>query len=124
MPLFNSVKDAEKAMNALTTATKVIGVGKLVTSPTPLGVGAALANVASKEMTGKSLGQHAMDYARQNIKPATGTGNVGRSRKGDVISEGGSFRDPQQKNIIRGRSAKGGLISYKSIADMESKGGR
>lgn len=124
MPVFNSVKDAEKAMNALTTATKVIGVGKLVTNPTPLGVGMALADVASRKITNKSLGQHAVDYALQNIGPAQGTGNVGRSRKGDVISEGGSFRDPQQKNIIRGRSAKGGLISYKSIADMESKGGR
>jgi len=119
MPLFNSVKDAEKAMNAINTATKVVGIGKLITNPTPLGVGAALANVASKEMTGKSLGQHAMDYARQNIKPATGTGNVGPDKKGDVISEGGRFRDPQQKNILRGRNAKGGLVSYKSISDMD-----
>tara|TARA_B100001939_G_scaffold195602_1_gene168326 strand:- start:1250 stop:1618 length:369 start_codon:yes stop_codon:yes gene_type:complete len=122
MAVFNSVEDAEKAMNALSTASKVIGVGKLITNPTPLGVGMAVAQVASKEMTGKSLEQHAMDYARQNIKAPTGTGNVGRNRKGKTIQEGPSNPTPKQKSkkeMRVGQFSKGGLVSHKSVFDLE-----
>jgi hypothetical protein len=124
MPLFNSVKDAEKAMNAINTASKVVGIGKLITNPTPLGVGAALANVASKEMTGKSLERHAMDYARKNIKAPTGTGNVGRNKKGATIQEGPSNPTPKQKGkkeMRVGQYARGGKVDYKDIGHMHTK---
>ena len=104
MPFYKDVKDLANRSGVL--------------SVTPAGI---VANVVSKAITGKTPLQH---FAGQITGPAQGKGNVGRSRKGDVVAEGGSFRDPQQKNIIRGRSAKGGLISYKSISDMESKSGR
>ena len=104
MPFYKDVKDLAERSGVM--------------SVTPAGLAA---NVISKALTGKTPLQH---FAGQITGPATGTGNVGRSRKGDVILEGGSFRDPQQKKIMRGRNAKGGLISYKSITDMESKGGR
>ena len=92
------------------------GIAKSVISPTPAGVAYTGANLASKAMTGKTIPQH---LAGLHTGPATGTGNVGPDKKGDVISEGGRFRDPQQKNILRGRNAKGGLVSYKSISDMD-----
>ena len=122
MAVFNSVEDAEKAMNAISTATKAIGVGKLIANPTPLGVASVLADVASKEMTGKSLGQHAMDYARQNITAPTGTGNVGPNKKGKTIQEGPSNPTPKQKGkkeMRVGQFSKGGLVSHKSVFDLE-----
>jgi hypothetical protein len=84
-----------------------------VMSVTPAGIAA---NVISKAVTGKTPLQH---FAGQITGPATGSGNVGRDKKGDVISEGGSFRDPQQKKTLRGRNARGGLISHKSVFDLE-----
>ena len=99
MPFYKTVKDLADRSGVM--------------SVTPLGIAT---NVISKRVTGKTPLQH---FAGQITGPATGTGNVGPDKKGDVISEGGRFRDPQQKNILRGRNAKGGLISYKSVFDME-----
>ena len=99
MPFYKTVKDLADSSGVM--------------SVTPAGLAA---NVISKALTGKTPLQH---FAGQITGPATGTGNVGPDKKGDVISEGGRFRDPQQKKIMRGRNAKGGLISYSSITDME-----
>jgi len=99
MPFYKTVKDLADRSGVM--------------SVTPLGIAT---NVISKRVTGKTPLQH---FAGQITGPATGTGNVGPDKKGDVISEGGRFRDPQQKNILRGRNAKGGLVSYKSISDMD-----
>ena len=99
MPFYKTVKDLADRSGVM--------------SVTPLGIAT---NVISKRVTGKTPLQH---FAGQITGPATGTGNVGPDKKGDVISEGGRFRDPQQKNILRGRNAKGGLVSYKSISEMD-----
>ena len=108
MPSFKDIKDLAN--------NPIAGVVTTAIKPTPAGIAYTGANLASKAFTGKTIPEHLAGTIKG---PATGTGNVGPDKKGDVVSEGGFFRDPKQKKIMRGRNAKGGLISYKSITDME-----
>jgi len=92
----------------------VVGVITTALKPTPVGI----ANLASKVITGKSIPQH----FKNSIKgPAKGTSNkVGPNKKGDSTIEGSIYRDAEQKNILRGRKSKGGLVAYKNIQDMDN----
>ena len=97
----------------------LVGVVTTALKPTPLGVAYTVANVATKAMTGKTIPQ----YLKGTIKgPATGSSNkVGPNRKGDKTITGSIHRDPEQKNILKDRKAKGGLVAYKNVRDMDSK---
>jgi len=108
MPSFKDIKDLAN--------NPIAGVVTTAMRPTPAGIAYTGANIASKAFTGKTIPQHLAGTIKG---PATGSGNVGTNKKGDVISEGGSFRDPQQKKTLRGRNARGGLISHKSVFDLE-----
>lgn len=58
-------------------------------------------------------------------QPTTTTNQTKKKKKDD--DPVGMYYEPAQlgpKNMRVGRYSKGGVVSYKSIADMESKGGR
>tara|TARA_R110002167_G_scaffold76209_2_gene212396 strand:+ start:1223 stop:1573 length:351 start_codon:yes stop_codon:yes gene_type:complete len=97
----------------------LVGVVTTALKPTPLGAAYTVANVATKAMTGKTIPQ----YLKGTIKgPATGSSNkVGPNRKGDKTITGSIHRDPEQKNILKDRKAKGGLVTYKNVQDMDNK---
>lgn len=110
-PPFKSFGEFEDAYNVINNASKAIGAIKLITNPTPLGIATLLANVASEQLTDKSIPEHVLNYLRKNIKPATGSGNVGPDKSGTVIAEGGYFRDPTQRHATdmrAGQYADGG----------------
>jgi hypothetical protein len=112
-PPFKTVGELEDALYVLNNATKTIGAIKLATNPTPLGIATLLANVASEQLTDKSIPEHILKYLRKNIKPATGSGNVGPDKSGTVIAEGGYFRDPTQRHATAmraGQYADGGKV--------------
>jgi len=111
---FKSFKDFQDTYNVITNAGKAISGIKLATNPTPLGIATLLANVASEQLTDKSIPEHVIKYLRKNIKPATGSGNVGPDKSGTVIAEGGYFRDPTQRHATdmrAGQYADGGDVS-------------
>jgi len=110
MPSFKDIKDLAN--------NPIAGVVTTAMRPTPAGIAYTGANIASKAFTGKTIPQHLAGTIKG---PATGSGNVGRDKKGDVVSEGGSFRDPQQKKTLRGKNSKGGLVAYKGISDLHNK---
>ena len=113
-PPFKSFGEFEDAYYVLNNAIKTIGGIKLATNPTPLGIATLLANVASEQLTDKSIPEHVIKYLRKNIKPATGSGNVGPDKSGTVIAEGGYFRDPTQRHATdmrAGQYADGGDVS-------------
>lgn len=110
MPSFKDIKDLAN--------NPIAGVVTTALKPTPAGIAYTGANIASKAFTGKTIPQH---LAGTITGPATGTGNVGRNKKGKTIQEGGSFRDPQQKDISRSAKSKGGLVNYKDIGHMHTK---
>lgn len=95
--------------------TKVAGVAATALRPNPVMLGA---NLVSKATTGKTVQQHFVDSIQG---PATGTGNVGRNRKGKTIQEGPSNPTPKQKSkkeMRVGQYSQGGLVSHKSIFDL------
>lgn len=99
----------------------LVGVATTALKPTPAGIAYTGANLISQATTGKTITQHLMDLPKG---PATGTGNVGRSRKGKTIREGGYHRDPEQKNQSKmrvGNYSTGGLVTYKGISDLHTK---
>ena len=113
-PPFKSVGELEDAYNVINNASRAMGGIKLITNPTPLGIATLLANVASEQLTDKSIPEHVINYLRKNIKPATGSGNVGPDKSGTVIAEGGYFRDPTQRHATdmrAGQYAGGGDVS-------------
>ena len=69
----------------------VSGVAQTAMRPTPAGIAYTGANLASQALTGKTIPQH---LAGTITGPATGTGNVGRNRKGKTIQEGPSNPTP------------------------------
>jgi hypothetical protein len=112
-PPFKSVGEFEDAYYVLNNAINTIGGIKLAINPTPLGIATLLANVASEQLTDKSIPEHVIKYFRKNIKPATGSGNVGPDKSGTVIAEGGYFRDPTQRHATdmrAGQYADGGEV--------------
>lgn len=113
-PPFKSFGEFEDAYNVINNASKAMGAIKLINNPTPLGIATLLANVASEQLTDKSIPEHVLNYLRKNIKPATGSGNVGPDKSGTVIAEGGYFRDPTQRHATdmrAGQYADGGDVS-------------
>ena len=93
MPSFKDI--ATLANNPL------VGVATTAMKPTPLGIAYTGANLISQAATGKTIPQH---LAGSIQGPATSTSTaVGRNKKGDVVAEGGSFRDPEQKNQAKMR---------------------
>ena len=105
-------------INNLATA---IGVGRTLMKPTPAGIAYTGANLASQALTGKTIPQHVRNYVKTQIKPATGTGNVGPNKKGKTIQEGPSNPTPKQrskKEMRVGQFSQGGLVSHKSIFDL------
>jgi len=121
MPVFKSVKDMEDFGRGVRNAAKVAGIAKLAMNPTPLGVGMAVADKVLKKTTGRTTAEHFFGSIQG---PATGTGNVGRNRKGKTIHEGGYFRDPEQKNQSKmraGNYSTGGLVTYNGISDLHTK---
>ena len=114
MAVFKNVEDFRKTMEKIDALGKGVGLLKVATNPTPLGIGALLANTLSTHMTDKSIPEHIIQYLREHIRPATGTNNVGPGKSGDVVSEGGFFRDPTQKNATEmgvGQYNEGGAVS-------------
>jgi len=113
-PLFKSFEDFKNTYNAINTAGKILGGIRIATNPTPLGIAGLLANEVSERLTDKSIPEHVLKYLRENIKPATGSGNVGPNKSGTVIAEGGYFRDPTQRHATAmraGQYADGGDVS-------------
>lgn len=98
------------------------GVLPYVLAPGPT----ALVNIASKALTGKTVAQNAAGAIRGQGIPAPNTTTSGTKKKKEKDPVGMSYDPAQlgQKNMRVGRYSKGGVVSYKSIADMESKGGR
>jgi hypothetical protein len=112
-PLFKSFEDFKKTHNAINTAGKILGGIRIATNPTPLGIAGLLANEVTERLTDKSIPEHILKYLRENIKPATGSGNVGPDKSGTVIAEGGYFRDPTQRHATAmraGQYADGGQV--------------
>ena len=112
-PPFKSFEDFQNAYSAINTAGKILGGIKVATNPTPLGIAGLLANEVSERFTDKSIPEHILKYLRKNIKPATGSGNVGPDKSGMVIAEGGYFRDPTQRHATAmraGQYADGGQV--------------
>lgn len=105
-PPFKSFEDFQKAYTAINTAGKILGGIKVATNPTPLGIATLLANEVSERLTDKSIPEHILKYLRKNIKPATGSGNVGPDKSGTVIAEGGYFRDPTQRHATAMRAGQ------------------
>jgi len=98
----------------------VSGIAKTAMRPTPASIAYTGANLASQAFTGKTIPQH---LAGLKTGPATGTGNVGRNRKGKTIQEGPSNPTPKQKSkkeMRVGQFSKGGVVSHKSISACES----
>jgi|DEB0MinimDraft_6_1074348.scaffolds.fasta_scaffold22234_2 hypothetical protein len=120
-PPFKSFEDFQKAYTAINTASKILGGIKVATNPTPLGIAGLLANEVSERFTDKSIPEHILKYLRKNIKPATGSGNVGPDKSGTVIAEGGYFRDPTQRHATAMRAGQyneGGAVSDKGIKTL------
>jgi len=105
-PLFKSFEDFKNTYNAINTAGKILGGIRIATNPTPLGIAGLLANEVSERLTDKSIPEHVLKYLRENIKPATGSGNVGPDKSGTVIAEGGYFRDPTQRHATAMRAGQ------------------
>jgi len=113
MPSFKDIKDL--ANNPIT------GVVTTAMRPTPAGIAYTGANLASQALTGKTIPQHLVGSIRG---PATGTGNVGRNRKGKTLQEGPSNPTPKQKSkkeMRVGQYSQGGLVTYKGISDLHTK---
>lgn len=124
MPVFKSVKDMENFGKKIGTAAKVAGIAKLAMNPTPLGVGMAVADKVLQKTTGSTTAEHVLDSIQG---PATGTGNVGRNRKGKTIQEGPSNPTPKQKGkkeMRVGQYSHGGLVSHKSVGACEKSMGK
>ena len=133
MTIFKSVKDMENFSNAAHTAIKLGGIAKIISNPTPLGVGTAVANAVSEKMTGKSLAEHVLTAAQNQANlPPNPNSNKGQSNPAlaeQKMIRGAAVQDLEKlssanPNIARGdfdrtARAKGGKISYKSISDME-----
>ena len=108
-----SAEEYAQVLGLLKNAGSVVRGIKLIQNPTPLGIASLLADVASEKLTDKTVSENFIDYLRKNIRPATGTGNVGPDKSGTVIAEGGYFRDPTQKDATAmraGQYAEGGSI--------------
>ena len=124
-PPFKSFKDLEDTYNAITGAGKAIGGIKLATNPTPLGISSLLVSLATEQLTDKSIPEHVINYLRKNIKPATGSGNVGPDKSGTVIAEGGYFRDPTQRHATAmqaGQYADGGEAEKEYVYGVGPEG--
>jgi len=96
------------------TPLKAAGIAKLISNPTPVGIAALLAGELFERETGKPVPEYVLDYLRENLSPATGSGNVGPDKSGTVIAEGGYFRDPTQRHATAmraGQYADGGDVS-------------
>ena len=101
--------------------TKVAGVAATALRPNPVMLGA---DFISRATTGKSIQQNLIDSVQG---PATGTGNVGRNRKGKTLQEGPSNPTPKQKSkkeMRVGQYSHGGLVSHKSVGACEKSMGK
>ena len=113
MPSFKDIKDLAN--------NPIAGVVTTAMRPTPAGIAYTGANIASKAFTGKTIPQHLAGTIKG---PATGTGNVGRNKKGATIQEGPSNPTPKQKGkkeMRVGQYARGGKVDYKDIGHMHTK---
>ena len=108
MPSFKDIKNL--ANNPL------VGVVTTAMRPTPAGIAYTGANLASKAMTGKTIPEHLKDTVKG---PAQSKSNkVGPNKKGKQV---GMDYDAKQKNILKDRKAKGGLVTYKNISQLQEK---
>lgn len=108
-----------KTVQQLAANPYVKGVIGMATSSSPAGKAYAGANMASKALTGKTIPEH----LKSQIKgpPQSKSNKVGPKKKGTTVASGDVQYDAKQKNILRDNKAKGGLVSYKSVSDLESK---
>lgn len=95
------------------------GAVTLAGSASPVSKAYAGANMASKALTGKTIPEH----LKSQIKgpPQSKSNKVGPKKKGKTVASEDVQYDAKQKNILRDNKAKGGLVSYKSVSDLESK---
>lgn len=113
MAVIENPKSFFEALDALQKAGKLRSLVDLIKNPTPLGILSLVGPEIVERSTGKPVSQHILNYFRQNIKPPTGTGNVGPNKTGAVLSEGGFFRDPTQKDATAmraGQYSEGGSV--------------
>ena len=107
----------ENFANTAQTAIKLGGYARLALNPTPLGVGMAVADAISKEATGKSLAGHVFGGSKTKKPTSAVTPSL---RAMNEAEQAMAKQEMKQRKTV----AKGGAIYYKSISDMESKGGR
>lgn len=113
------------------------GIVTTALRPSPLGIAYTGANLISKATTGKTIPQHVVTAAQNAAnQPPSPTSNKGQSNPAlaeQKMIRGVAVQDLEKlssanPNLSRGdfdrtSRAKGGAVYYKSIGDMEAKGG-
>ena len=97
----------------------LVGLATAAIKPTPAGVAYAGANLVSKMSTGKTIPEH----LKSSIKgpPQSKSNNVGPKKKNPSVAGESVQYDAKQKNILRDRKSRGGLVTYKSVQDLNNK---
>ena len=108
-PKLPNIMNLQSVAGAVYTAVK----------PTPLGVALTAGNLISNATTGKTLTEHAIDAVKPDKTKTTTTDETDDKKDNDAV--GVSYNPAQlgPKNMRAGRLAKGGLVSHKSVFDLE-----
>jgi len=104
-------------------AQAFLGILPAVLAPGPT----AIANVASKALTGKSIGQNIAGVAQgKPVPPPKTTKNKTQKKKKDNGAVGVAYDPSQlgQKNMRVGQYSHGGLVSHKSVSACETSMGK
>lgn len=112
------MKKTFKAIQNLSN-NPVVGLASAAINRNPAGAAYSGANLVSKMTTGKTIPEH----LKSSVKgpPKSKSNKVGPNKKGKTVASGDVQYDAKQKNILRDRKSKGGLVTYKSVQDLNNK---
>ena len=116
----------------------VAGVVSTILKPTPVGVAMTAGNLISNATTGKTITEHVVDAVANSASSSPQTKNTptkpNRNAVGDAVRQAKMMRGiaPQTREAAstvnptfargdfdRAPNSRGGVVSYKSVFDME-----